>query len=73
MLVVDFSCERRYCDFCHGAILYRQKHIQTRAPGTNSRSRFDFRHYHYRFKGDCWQRRQRRTGLPSADASAISR
>lgn len=52
--------EKRYCNFCHGVILFGQKHIQVRMAGSDGKSRFEYIHYHYRFKGDCWDRQQHR-------------
>jgi hypothetical protein len=51
--------DRRYCNFCHGIIVFGQKHVQFRVPGSDGKSQFDFIHYHYRFKGDCWDRQAR--------------
>ncbi len=51
--------EERYCDLCHGVIVLGQKHVQIRSAGSPGQSRFDCRHYHYRFEGDCWDRQHR--------------
>jgi hypothetical protein len=51
--------EQRYCDLCHGVIVFGQKHVQIRSGESPGKSRFDCRHYHYRFKGDCWDQQQR--------------
>ena len=61
--------EKRYCDLCHGVIVFGQKHVQVRSAKSAGQSRFDCSHYHHRFKGDCWDR-QRRFTLPHAEASS---
>ena len=45
---------QRYCDLCHGVIVFGQKHVQVRG-----KSQYDASHYHYRFSGDCWERQRR--------------
>jgi hypothetical protein len=49
----------RYCNLCHGIILFGQKHVQFRAPGSDGKSSFDYTHFHHRFKGDCWDKKAR--------------
>lgn len=48
--------EQRYCDGCHGVIVFGQKHVQMRIAG---KSAYDAAHYHHRFPGDCWERQLR--------------
>ncbi len=46
--------EKRYCDFCQGPIACGQKHVQIRPAPSKGKQESDYRHYHYRFPGDCW-------------------
>lgn len=59
--------EKRHCDFCQGIIEFGQKHVQIRSGRSEGKTaESDYRHYHHRFPGDCWDRERRTVSPPSS-------
>jgi len=55
-----FVAEQRYCNFCRGVIVFGQKHVQARVPGSEGKASLNYSHYHHRFQNDCWARQLRK-------------